>query len=676
MKDQILYSTQNIVKYINVNTLDLITILISFSEKHLKKENNEKAGKHILNDLIKTLINIETFMLENKMKQFYKLDGKLILSYRTFKYIYENMSLETSIKKIIKNILIYLYCIIKLIKNKNGYDFSENNESIKNPINLSDESIKVSNSSDCHFTVSDNSESKSESKENTVYSSNSETVILPKKSNKSSTKSIELKYSQSNISNESESNITKSSNNTCDSSNSTESNTCDSSNSNSSYNTSSKSIVSKLSADLESFGQSLKNKLSQIKYSNKCFTKSKIDSESMSKSSTCSNSTTNCSNNSTTNCNNSRTNYDTDSDFSDSCSNGSEFSNSSECSDTDTDCSESTNSVSTVYNRKQYCNSESSNLTTSIVSCNKTSVDSRSDTESSRCIRSSSTMTRDCSGSTIPSFSDSTECPSSKSTCTTESSNSTTKCSTTDYTLSTNSCSKSDFTESCKNNSCSLFSSSTRQNLCDSSSKSGSCFTDNTSCCDIVESNCNTFKVCKDKKIIEYLCKLKSLYDMHNLLKTITLMLENQYIDQLNVANEYSPNQKIHEVDYDMNTKIMDMYYSQFHNAIKNYCNLLDSNKGKQIEIKCHQKNKKEYIFCVISNIKICLNKNKEIIIIIGNEKRCLEYISLNYNYKKISEIYKNNIENIEILIKCIHNNQQLLFDNICTTQELLKYNI
>ena len=117
MKDQILHSTKNIVKYINANTDELICVFSNFTKKHLNK-SDESAGKHILNKLIKSLTHIETYILEEKWNDICKLEERLVLSYRTMKYIYENIKLQGKDKKIIKNLLVYLYCVIKLIKNK------------------------------------------------------------------------------------------------------------------------------------------------------------------------------------------------------------------------------------------------------------------------------------------------------------------------------------------------------------------------------------------------------------------------------------------------------------------------------------------------------------------------------------------------------------------------------
>jgi len=231
----------------------------------------------------------------------------------------------------------------------------------------------------------------------------------------------------------------------------------------------------------------------------------------------------------------------------------------------------------------------------------------------------------------------------------------------------------SDFTntESCKSYSCDTKSCDTKS--CDTKScDTKSC---DTKSCSEQSSKSSTSDDCYEKTD-ECKDKLKSLCDMHELLKTVSALLEKQFVDQLNIANGYPSEQKLYITDVDFNEKILDMFYFQFNNTVKKQCGSIFGGKKVCVDVKCCVKKCKEVKVCILSNIVISIENNKCINIRIGNEKITIKYVNDNDTYGEASEIYRKNIENIEILIKSLHNNQRIISDSINTVKDLLKYNI
>ena len=768
MKDQILLSTKNIVKYINVHTHILVKILKLFSKKCLNRKDDNNAGKHILGKLVKSLIKLEFYIMNNKLDKITRLDDKLLLSYRTLKYIYEKNNLDHHEKKIIKNLLVYLFDIIKLIKKNNGHEFSEENENINFDPKVSykednksskSSSIKI-NSSECHFTISENAK-ETESKEIVQLSSddNSDTSnnvsISPNESinsncSKLTKQTIETISNLSKLvseSNSSSSSQSNSSNDTNQIKSPIESDSSSQSNlSNNNKNHIKSSIESNLSNDTSQIKSSIEsNSSSQSNLTNdtnkiKSFIESKSSKQKSSKlkaitsdsnSSDSSSSDSSSSDSSSSDCTSSKSmsksenssascfNYTTESDYIPSTESNTKCST-IECtsSDSSTYCPTSSTNICTTTNTSTNCPSTTACATTTTY--NSISSESEDTTSSESKNTTDCTTTTDCSGSIIscdssifiscPKSSKSSSSPSksisSKFSSFSKSSKSSKSSEPSKSSKSSKSSSLSDESDSSSHNSessnsCELFSSScedssSSSNSSSSSSSSSSSKIESSDCKDSCSTDtskitCSTTKSeyskdkfndiifsCKNHKLVEEcINKLKSLSDMHNLLKVLTSILEKQYTDQINTANGYPSIQKTIDADVDMNIKILDMYYSQFSSTINKNCGTIFNNKGCPIKIKCRFKNKKEVVLCIISNIMISINEtneNKYINIHIGKEKISLKYIKCGDLYGTSSNIFKINIENMEILIKCLHNNQKILSDSICTVKEFIKY--
>ena len=166
---------------------------------------------------------------------------------------------------------------------------------------------------------------------------------------------------------------------------------------------------------------------------------------------------------------------------------------------------------------------------------------------------------------------------------------------------------------------------------------------------------------------------------MFNLLKLILIMLEKQYVEQLNSANGYPPSQIMNSSDVDLINKVLDMYSSQFKSIINKHCGKLfdecyDS-QCKQINITLV--NGKTCTLCVIDNVFIKTDELvdvKSVIIRVGKTKGIIKYLNDTDTYGEASVIFQSNINSLDILIKALDNNQKLIIECLRNLENFLKY--
>ena len=66
MKDQILQSTKNIIKYININITILLKIFKEVAKSYLKAQDFNKVARSIIEKFTKTIIHTEFYATNKK----------------------------------------------------------------------------------------------------------------------------------------------------------------------------------------------------------------------------------------------------------------------------------------------------------------------------------------------------------------------------------------------------------------------------------------------------------------------------------------------------------------------------------------------------------------------------------------------------------------------------------
>lgn len=191
---------------------------------------------------------------------------------------------------------------------------------------------------------------------------------------------------------------------------------------------------------------------------------------------------------------------------------------------------------------------------------------------------------------------------------------------------------------------------------------------------------CNN--VCDNKDTMaESINKLKCIYDMFNLLKVITVMLEKYFTDQLNIVNNYSPSEIISQTDYDMNYKLIDIYSAQFIGIAQKHCGDLFDLTSTVIDVvvNINHKHNSQIVLCKIDNIITSvelMDAVKTFLIQVGNTHSICKYITFGETYADASVIFKNNIDNISKITRALDSNQKLIVEHLATIHNFIKYNI
>jgi hypothetical protein len=115
MKDQILTSTKNIIKYVNKNAYYLYVILKKFIES-TNQTNSKKVIRGIMSKFIKLLAKIEVYCLDENNDKIDELYKETHLMNKTFVCIKNNITLDKKETKLVNSINTYLHCVVKLIR--------------------------------------------------------------------------------------------------------------------------------------------------------------------------------------------------------------------------------------------------------------------------------------------------------------------------------------------------------------------------------------------------------------------------------------------------------------------------------------------------------------------------------------------------------------------------------
>jgi hypothetical protein len=186
--------------------------------------------------------------------------------------------------------------------------------------------------------------------------------------------------------------------------------------------------------------------------------------------------------------------------------------------------------------------------------------------------------------------------------------------------------------------------------------------------------------ICNDKTTLnEAVKKLKCLYDLFNLLKVIIVMLEKQFIQQLNTSYSSPSNAIISTATFDLVNKLLDMYSSQFTSIRNKHCGEIFTDTGDTLEIKIELNNGHEVVLCVIDNIQINteeLDHVKSVVIQIGTVRGLIKYLIEDQTYSTGSMLFKDNIDNLEKTIRALDNNQKLIIDCLVTIHNFTRYNL
>jgi hypothetical protein len=122
MKDQILYSTKNMIKYINVNMVILCNIFKKMSDRYMEKKQRDIGGIKLMEKFSKALLHIEFFATNKRWKDVNDLYIETIVIYKMLKFINRKINLNHIEKKIIKVVMVYLLCVIKLLKENENFN--------------------------------------------------------------------------------------------------------------------------------------------------------------------------------------------------------------------------------------------------------------------------------------------------------------------------------------------------------------------------------------------------------------------------------------------------------------------------------------------------------------------------------------------------------------------------
>ena len=131
MDNQILHSTQNILKYIDANMSIICNIYQKFANNYL--DNKDTGGMSLMKKFSRTVLHIEFYAKNNKWRNVNELYGETVIMYKIMKFINKNIKLNYIEQKIIKVIMVYLLCICKLFKEDKNFNHNITNN---NKINI------------------------------------------------------------------------------------------------------------------------------------------------------------------------------------------------------------------------------------------------------------------------------------------------------------------------------------------------------------------------------------------------------------------------------------------------------------------------------------------------------------------------------------------------------------
>jgi len=183
---------------------------------------------------------------------------------------------------------------------------------------------------------------------------------------------------------------------------------------------------------------------------------------------------------------------------------------------------------------------------------------------------------------------------------------------------------------------------------------------------------------CDKNALCSAVKQLNCVSDMFDLLKVIVVMLQKHFVDQINNANGYSSTIEASAADVDMSIKVLDMYSSQFISIVDSHCGDIFTDTGETITIYVCVAGKKMPI-CTIDNIKASvevLDTIKSFVVQVGATTGISRYIVSGVTYGEVNEVSKNNISELDKVIKALDNNQKLIIDCLSTVRKFMKHNL
>jgi hypothetical protein len=158
--------------------------------------------------------------------------------------------------------------------------------------------------------------------------------------------------------------------------------------------------------------------------------------------------------------------------------------------------------------------------------------------------------------------------------------------------------------------------------------------------------------------------KLKSIFNMFNLMKILVVTLDKHYGDQLNQFNMYATTEQISLPDFELTTRLMDIYSSQYGTIITGHCDKLFHDNAVLKTIRVLLKNKKTFDACTIDNFSISKEETEGIISVIfkiGHHDIKVEYLKQINTYEQSIVILSENSEKLKLVYRLIDNNQKIV---------------